>query len=42
MKKRDEDITESDKTEAKRRIEGSIEQSDNGGHGKTPIASLAG
>jgi phosphatidylserine decarboxylase len=44
MKKKDEDITESEKAEAKRRIEGSTEQSSNTktGHEKTPMASMAG
>lgn len=36
MRKKDEDITEGEKAEAKRRIEGSIED---GGGGKTPMAS---
>lgn len=39
MRKKDEDITEREKAEAKRRIEGSIEQSDSG---SAPVASMAG
>lgn len=41
MKKKDEDITESEKAEAKRRIEGSIEQPQDT-KGKMPTASMAG
>lgn len=37
MRKKDEDITESEKAEAKRRIEGSIQTPGNG-----PVASMAG
>lgn len=42
MRKNEEDITESEKAEAKRRIEGSI--SNQGGNltGKAPKASMAG
>lgn len=40
MRKADADITEKEKLEAKRRIEGSI--MDEGSKGKTPIASMAG
>jgi phosphatidylserine decarboxylase len=39
MRKKDEDITESEKAEAKRRIEGSI---DNPPSSEAPTASLAG
>ncbi|KAJ5054224.1 uncharacterized protein L3040_000505 [Drepanopeziza brunnea f. sp. 'multigermtubi'] len=40
MRKKDEDITEREKAEAKRRIEGSI--APEGGSGMAPIASMAG
>ncbi|KAI6714193.1 phosphatidylserine decarboxylase [Diplocarpon mali] len=42
MRKKDEDITESEKAEAKRRIEGSLAPEDGNGMGKTQIASMAG
>lgn len=42
MRKKDEDITESDMAEAKRRIEGSITTGDSKMPGKTPIANMAG
>lgn len=42
MRKKDEDITESDMAEAKRRIEGSITHGDGKKSGKTTAASLAG
>jgi phosphatidylserine decarboxylase len=41
MRKKDEDITESEKAEAKRRIEGSITP-DNRTSGSAPMASMAG
>jgi phosphatidylserine decarboxylase len=41
MRKKDEDITESEKAEAKRRIEGSITPN-NGLSGSPPMASMAG
>ena len=40
MRKKDEDITDSEKAEAKRRIEGSIMQENSGG--KATVASMAG
>lgn len=42
MRKKDEDITESEKAEAKRRIEGSIEPNNSKIPGKAPTASMAG
>lgn len=42
MRKKDEDITESEKAEAKRRIEGSIEQSGDTKARSMPTASMAG
>lgn len=43
MRKKDEDITESEKAEAKRRIEGSVTPSDGNGNGnEAPVASLVG
>ena len=43
MRKKDEDITEGEKAEAKRRIEGSITHGDSKLPGKTPqAASMAG
>ena len=42
MRKKDEDITESEKAEAKRRIEGSITPHDTKMPGKVPTASMAG
>jgi phosphatidylserine decarboxylase len=43
MRKKDEDITESEKAEAKRRIEGSVTPSaSDSGNGSPPMASLAG
>lgn len=42
MRKNEEDITESEIAEAKRRIEGSISNEGGKPHGKTPRASLAG
>lgn len=42
MRKNDEDITESEKAEAKRRIEGSISNGGVSSHAKPPKASLAG
>ena len=42
MRKKDEDVTESEKAEAKRRIEGSIEAADNGKGGGTMTATMAG
>jgi phosphatidylserine decarboxylase len=39
MRKKDEDITESEKADAKRRIEGSIQTP---GDGDAPVASMAG
>lgn len=42
MRKKDEDVTESEKAEAKRRIEGSISTAD-GGNSKGPqVASMSG
>ncbi|PBP21452.1 phosphatidylserine decarboxylase [Diplocarpon rosae] len=42
MRKKEEDITESEKAEAKRRIEGSLAPDDGSGKGMTQIASMAG
>jgi phosphatidylserine decarboxylase len=43
MRKKDEDITESEKAEAKRRIEGSIEPNDSKIPGEAPsAATMAG
>lgn len=44
MRKKDEDITEAEKTEAKRRIEGSIEPADNSNKMPSKIsgATMAG
>jgi phosphatidylserine decarboxylase len=42
MRKKDEDITESEKAEAKRRIEGSIALNSSKLHGKSQLASMAG
>jgi phosphatidylserine decarboxylase len=42
MRKNDADITESEKAEAKRRIEGSISNEGEKSHVKPPKASLAG
>jgi phosphatidylserine decarboxylase len=42
MRKKDEDITESEKAEAKRRIEGSIAQNSSKLPGKSQLASMAG
>lgn len=42
MRKNDEDITESEKAEAKRRIEGSLASESSKIPGKTPMASIAG
>ena len=42
MRKKDEDITESEKAEAKRRIEGSIEADAGGKGGGKMAATMAG
>jgi phosphatidylserine decarboxylase len=42
MRKKEEDITESEKEDAKRRIEGSLVQSSSKIPSKAPLASLAG
>lgn len=42
MRKKEEDITESEKEDAKRRIEGSLAQSSGKIPGKAQLASMAG
>ena len=42
MRKKDEDITEKEKAEAKRRIEGSVEQNGDGKSHAPTAASMAG
>lgn len=43
MRKKDEDISESERAEAKRRIEGSIQpDGESGTTGNAPVASMAG
>jgi phosphatidylserine decarboxylase len=42
MRKNDEDITESEKAEAKRRIEGSTALNSSKPYGKSQLASMAG